>query len=100
MAVVYVTEYARQVRDMGGYLVPTPEEPALAEQQVAIGGSSDQSSAFNDSAKLIMVHTDAICHIAIGSDPTASTSTKRMPADQTLFFGVQPGHKIAVITGS
>ncbi len=100
MAVLYVSEYARQVRDLAGYLIPTPEEPALAQQQVVVGGGSLSSSAFNASTTFIMVHTDVICHIAIGAAPTATSSFMRMAANQTLFFGVTPGHVIATITGS
>ena len=100
MAVVYVSEFARQVRDAGGYLIPTPEAPSVADQTTAIGGSSAQSSAFNALTRFIMVHTDAICHIAIGANPTATTGNMRLAANQTVFFGVTPGDKIANITGS
>lgn len=104
MAVLYVTEYDKLARDEQGYLMAAGLEPALAEQQVAIGGTSTQSSAFQSATRIIRVHTDAICHIAIGTNPTAATTTKRLAANQTEFFGVQAHgagiQKIAVIEGT
>ena len=104
MAVCYISEYDKLARDEQGYLMAAGLEPSLAEQQVAIGAGSTQSSAFNASTRIVRVHTDAICHIAIGTNPTASTATKRLAANQTEFFGVQAhgagSQKIAVIEGS
>ena len=100
MAVLFITEYASITRDGRGVMAPAAQEPALASQTVAIGGSSTQSSAFNAATNFIRVHTDAICSIAVGANPTASATTARMAADQTEYFGVIPGHKIAVITNS
>jgi len=97
MATLYVEELAT----MGLYgAAQIAARPGVAAQTVAIGGSSTQSSAFNAQTKFIRVHTDAICSIAIGSNPTATTSNCRLAADQTEYFGVQPGDKIAVISNT
>lgn len=100
MAVVYISEYAEQARDNRGYLLPAGQEPSLAEQTVAIGGASAQSAAFNAKTRFVRIHTDAICSLKFGSNPTATATTPRMPANGTEFFGVTPGHKVAVITNS
>lgn len=103
MANLFITEYAEQARDGQGYLMAAGQEPRVADQKVAIGGTSVQSSAFQPTTKLIMVHADVACHVAIGSNPTATDSMLRIPANGTLFFGVQAhprtGDKIAVIEG-
>lgn len=75
-------------------------EPRLANQTVSIGGSTTQSSAFNTNTTMIRVHTDAICSIDIGSNPTATAAKSRLAANQTEYFGVIPGQKLAVITNS
>ena len=96
MAVLYVTEF----NNIGGgarFPVAGALWAAVAEQTVAIGGVTASSAAFNANTLFIRVHTDVICSIDIGAAPTATTSTARMAANQTEYFSVKPGHKIAVI---
>jgi hypothetical protein len=102
MAKVYITEYARQARDASGFQMVVADEPPVANQTVAIGASSVQSNAFNDLTRFVRVSTDAVCSIECGTDPTATTSTRRMPANTTEYFGVPLGgaYKIAVITNT
>jgi hypothetical protein len=97
MATVYITEF-RDVGRAGD--IQAPEQPPYAEQTVAIGGASAQSSAFSTATRLIRVHADAICSIAIGENPTATATKARFAAGQTEYFTVLPGHKIAVITNT
>lgn len=97
MATLYIAEF-RQVGDLGR--IQAPEQPPYAEQTVAIGVGSVQSSAFNTATKFIRVHTDAICSIKIGSNPTATATTARMAAGQTEYFTVLAGHKLAVIVNT
>ena len=94
MAKVYITEFV--AIDMN-----VSREPPRAEQVVAIGGTSVQcSNAFQAGTRVIRVHTDAICSVAIGNDPTATANTRRMAANTTEYFGVDGGQKIAVITNT
>ena len=94
MAKVYVTEFAAIDLNVS-------REPPLAEQTVAIGGGSVQcSNAFHASTRVIRVHTDAICSIALSGNPTATANTRRLAANQTEYFGVEGGQKIAVITNT
>lgn len=100
MSTLYISEYDDIGYDVGGTILPIATEPPVAEQTVSISGSSTQSSAFNASTRFIRVHTDAICSILIGSNPTATASKKRLRADHTEYFAVVPGHKLAVISNS
>lgn len=95
MAKVYISEYSNL-----GKADIVAREPSVATQVVAIGGTSAQSSAFGAGTNVIRVHTDAVCSISIGENPTATADTLRMSAGQTEYFGVTPAHKIAVITNS
>lgn len=97
MAVLYVTEYVTQISDPNGKIVPAAEEPALLTDTVAIGASSTQGDVFNVKTKFVRVHTDVACHVAFGDNPTASTSSMRLAANQTEYFGVQAGQRLAVI---
>ena len=103
MAVLYITEYATLgVQQVGGMVSQTPQEPPLAEQTVSISGSSAQSSAFNAQTTLVRLHTDAICSVEFGTNPTATSGKARMPANQTEYKTVPRGqnYKVAVITNS
>lgn len=98
MATLYITEFsalATKVTD-----APIAQMPPVAEQTRSISGSSAQSSAFNAATRFVQLHTDAICSIAIGANPTATTSTMRMPADTIIYFGVTAGDKVAAITNT
>lgn len=99
MATLYVAEFGGTNNDhgRGG---SAAQSPPITEQTVSIGGASTPSSAFSAGTTLIRVHTDAICSIKIGSNPTASATTARMTAGQTEYYGVRPGDKIAVITNT
>ena len=100
MATLYISEYSASSFFLSGKELQVVQEPPTAEQTVAIAGASAQSSAFGSATRIIRVHTDAICSVLVGSNPTATTAKKRLPADHTEYFAVQPGDKIAVITNT
>lgn len=81
-----------------GRLGPVMMVP-VAEQSVAIGASSTQSAAFNARTRVLRLHATAACHVAIGPNPTATTSKFRLAVDGEAFFEVQSGDKVAVIQG-
>lgn len=95
MAKLYVTEY--------GGLDPAlvAVAPPLVDQTpVVIGAGSLQSAAFDAATTLVRIHTDAICSIAFGTNPTATANSQRMAANSTEYFAVKFGHKVAVITNT
>lgn len=100
MAVLDISEYNILAADQNTRFVLTGQEPNIANQQVSISASSAQSAAFSSVTRFVRVHTDVTCRIAFGDNPIASATTKRMAANSTEYFGVYPGHKIAVITSS
>jgi len=97
---IYITEYERQPLDVQGNPLATGQEPALAEQLVAASGVSAQSAVFNSSTSFIMVHTTEIVCLAFGLNPTAVNNRHRMAANETRFYGVKGGNRLAVITGT
>ena len=102
MATLYVSEHTAVGGRLAGAYAQALIEPPLAEQTVAIGGTSAQSAAFQARTSLVRLHSDVTCHVAFGADPTATTSLKRMVAGQTEAFAIPKGEgfKVAVIQGS
>ena len=76
-----------------------PVAPGRRET-LAIGPASAQSGSFNPATNFIRAHTDATCSIAVGANPIAAAGSARMAANQTEYFQVRPGDKIAVIQNS
>ena len=102
MATLYITEYARLADDEPGRTIQAGQEPPLFEHKITIGSTSAQTPAFKVSTRVLMVHCDAICHIAINEDPQASSANRRLPADSTVFYGIPNAvrFKLAVIEGA
>ena len=99
MATLYVAEF-QSVGGTGNFVTQAAQTPADAEYTVAIGAVSAQSQAFGANTRFIRVHTDAICSITFGANPTATTSKPRLAAGNTEYFAVIPGQKLAVITNT
>lgn len=103
MATLYITEHATQGRDLAGYDVQsTPTYPSLAEQVVPISGVSASSAAFNSSTRMLVVCSDVVCSIALGAAPTATTTSRRLPANVPTNITVPAGsnYKIAAIANT
>jgi hypothetical protein len=100
MPKLYITEYSKIGSDRVNRLVQTGENPPVASQTVSFSSSSAQSSPFNFKTSLIRVHTDSICSIEIGENPVATVNSLRMAANQTEYFSVPNGYKIAVISNT
>lgn len=97
MPTVYVTEYSG-VGMQSGPLAIGNTPPMVFSNNVAITAGSLQSNPFNANTKMIRIHTDAICSIAIGgTNPTATAADARFAANQTEYFWVNPAHRLAVI---
>lgn len=97
MATLYVSEFG----DLAIGRAQAMTLPPLRTQTVAISGTSAATAlAFTENTRMVRVHTDVICSLAVGTAPTATTSDLRLAADQTEYFGVKPGEKIAVITNT
>jgi hypothetical protein len=97
MATLWIEEEPDVPKVMGGN-VPTHDASlgGAVQQKVTIGGSSVQSNAFSQRTNFITIVADAACYIDIGSNPTATTSTRYLVSGVYRTFKVQSGHKIAV----
>jgi hypothetical protein len=61
-----------------------------------------QFAAFNAKTRFVRLHTDAVCSIKFGTNPTASATTARMAANSTEYSSVPPNqaYKVAAITNT
>lgn len=75
------------------------EAPRAVATVVSASTSSAQSGALDGSD--LVIGGDAAFFILFGSNPTATTSCLRVPADTLLrFTNIAPGEKFAVILAS
>jgi hypothetical protein len=99
MAKIYITEHERPSVVFGN-LMPVAKMPPLATMTAPIGVGSTQSSGFGTSTYMVCIHADTICSIEFGSNPTATTSSRRVASNATEYFEVVPGQKVAVIVNT
>lgn len=97
MSVLYIAELTTyQTLNM----LPATAVPPVTEQTLTISATASQSAAFNVKTGMIRLHTDAICSVAFGTNPTATATNARLAANQTEYFVVAPGSKVSVITNT
>lgn len=101
MATLYVTEF-KAIGGGGNFPVAGALQAPIAEQTVAIGGTTAQSSAFNANTTFVRLNCDAVCSILFGTNPTATAAKCRLSANTTEYFSVPAGlaYKVAVITNT
>jgi hypothetical protein len=99
MARLSIREYVH-ISAVARGIVPVGEEPAVANQTLAIGGSSTPSALFDPRTKFVRIHTDVNCSLDFGVAPVAVAGSCDMVAGQTEYFGVVNATqiKLAVIT--
>jgi hypothetical protein len=106
MAVCDVTEYEHIASSGRGYNIPVGMEPAITNQQIAVGGATAAiANPLNDRTRFIRVHSDLPVRIEVGGvSVEAATTSKRLAAGVDAYFGIpEPnqrpagGMKVAVI---
>jgi len=68
--------------------------------KVTMSGSSAQSSAIGANIQYVRLAADAACHYEIGVNPTATTSTVYLPANEIEIIKISEGEKVAGICAS
>jgi hypothetical protein len=96
MSVCYIEEYPSIGMTSANGPSQMAKEPSLVSQTVAIGAVAP-SNAFNVATTVVRIHVDAICSIKFGPAGTvATTSNKRLAANQTEYFEVPRGQNYIV----
>jgi hypothetical protein len=109
MSNLYITEYrgvGTNASADNGMSVQAAKAPALAEQKVSFTGTPGLSAAFGANTRLVRIHVDGIASIrfsradAAGAGSNAAVTNKRMAADATEYFAVDPGMFVSAITNT
>lgn len=97
MATLYVTEY-RGLSSQANESAQAVHGAPLAEQAIPIPGTA---AALNVNTRIVRLHTDAICSVRMSSiGGVATTSSARMVAGQTEYFGVVAADVVTVVTNT
>jgi hypothetical protein len=99
MATLYISEYADVYRAPDGVLIP--QEPSITDQTMTPAVGASQSSAFSPTTRFVRVNTDTACSLKFGTNPTATTTNKRMFASivgECFAVPVGQSYKLSVIT--
>jgi hypothetical protein len=91
----YVTEFPLQV-DGSVQVALTP--PLVDQTAITVSAASAQSAAFGPGTGMARISCDTTVSAAFGSNPTATTSNMRLPANVPEYFRVRPGQRAAFIT--
>jgi hypothetical protein len=73
----------------------------VTTQKVTVSGSSAAvASGFGNYVQVVRVVADAACHVALGTNPTATVNDMLLPANAAEYFSVSPGEKLAFLQAS
>jgi hypothetical protein len=94
-----IIEYGGRARH-GDYPIVPATQKLTAQTPITATGTSAQSSAFGSDTNMVLVQSDEAVYVAVGSNPTATTSDYRLQAGGEQFFDAPPGQswKVAVRT--
>lgn len=93
---LHIAVYAHAAQH-GSMALPIPQAPPLFEEGIPIELKSNQSLPFSDQAVFVMIRPDIACCLAFGPDPIAEAGIHPIDARERMWYGVFPGHRIAVI---
>jgi len=101
MALLYVKEYETLGNDNKS-AAQVPMEPGVAEQTPVTFTTATQSAALNDATKIVMLQSDADCHILFSVNPTATVNHEKLIAGIKYYRGVPKasGFKVSVIAAT
>jgi hypothetical protein len=102
MGKLYITEYSDIAQTVRGNAPVAQENADVVEQTPVTYTTTTQSAAFAATTVIVRIHTDSICSINFGTNPTATTNNRRLDASATEYFGVPKGgaYKVAAVSNT
>lgn len=94
---LFISEYARIAMDAGHQSTGVPLVPPVADHRIEIGVQSVQSESWQGGTVLICLHATESCCLAFGINPEAEHDKHYLAAGETRYYGIQNGHRLAVI---
>ena len=95
---VRIHEYDRARIEHPSYAFTRPGAPTTSQSPITATSTSQQSSAFGATTRIVTVDSDEDVHVITGTNPTATTSHPKVKAGVPVDLWVEPGHKLAVRT--
>lgn len=86
-----------QLKDDNGQIMPVVK---FAASQNVSYDASVQSTAVSANATVVRLVATTDCHVQIGTNPTATTTSAFLPAGVVEYVGIKPGDKVAAIKRS
>ena len=81
---------------MSNYIVTTID-PDFTPETHTVGSSSAQSGVITTGSGLVRIATTTHCHIAFGTNPSATEESLLIPEHHVEVFAFKSGEKIAFI---
>src|SRR5882672_6197590 len=97
MPKLYISVWEHIARDAVNTPIPIPQTPSLSEEWIEITTESAQSHVFDERAKFISGNAETPCCLSFGEDPIAEISYHPLTPGVDRWYGVRPGHRLAVI---
>lgn len=86
-----------QLKDDNGQVMPVVK---FAASQAVSFSTSTQSTAVSAQTDVVRLVATTDCHVQIGTNPTATTSSAFLPAGVVEYVGIKGGDKVAAIQRS
>lgn len=93
MAILNVTQLSSLI-GTGNSSIPVPAISGATSEDVAFG---NQSTAFAEDTRFLLLVADEACRVKVGANPTATSTDTLLPANVPFYFGVNRGEKISAI---
>lgn len=95
MATLYIEEW-KGIMIQNGHAVPIPIG-LLGTKKLTIASASNATSAATSvNANFVYLTSDTACQYTFGASPTATGTSRFIPANGGIFTPITGGHKIAV----
>ncbi len=99
LSTFFISVFATCAIDGRGKPVAAPDYPTVVPDHIVdVTVASVQSQQFSGHTRFIQFTTDTRCSFVISADPVATTINGPVNVGDKCFVGVQPGHRIAVIS--
>lgn len=100
MAKLYISEYFALKRVEGAGVAQLVDEDSFIQTQVADFTSGHAEKTLDARTTIVRLCADAVCSLAYGTAPVATTNDKRLPADTLEYLGVRGSRVISVVANT
>lgn len=97
MSIMVVEEYGNLAVDASGNVIPAPGDLVAMQTVTMTGTTAPTPNAINASTRYIGIVSDVAIYFDMAAAPTATTSTRFLPANSVRYFVVHSGTKVAGI---